>query len=350
VAPPGLVLAFVLVACSNVANLLLARASSRQRELAVRAAPGAGKGRLIRQSLTESVLLGVSGALAGFGLAFLLLRLFVSIAPQGIPRLDQAHLDLRVVAFALGISLISTLFFGLAPALQSSASEMMLGKGIHTTPRHLLRQTFIAAQIAISLMLLAGASLLLRSLWNLENVRLGMQTQSVLIEHVPLAQYRYPTLEKQLAFFGELETRINRLPDAKGVALSDSLPPFGRMRSTILAGIEVAGRPLFNESTGGSVGWRAVTPHYFAALGIPITQGRGFQENDLVPGEDPIILSESLARKLFPNANPIGQQLRLFRTPGSLANSCGHCRRREERWPRDPSRPRVLSALEERPC
>jgi putative ABC transport system permease protein len=310
------VLAFLLVACTNVANLLLARATARQREVAVRAALGAGKGRLIRQSLTESGLLGVFGALAGSWFAYLLLRLFVSIAPQGIPRLDQARLDVRVVIFTLGITLVSTLLFGFAPALQIPAPDALVGKDVRATPRNFLRQTFVSAQIAISLILLAGASLMLRSLWNLESVRLGMQTENVLIEDVSLAQYRYATPEKQLAFFGELESRVNRLPGMMAVALSDSLPPFGRMRSTILAAIEVAGRPLFNEGTGGSVGWRAVTPSYFAALDIRIVQGRAFQQSDLLANENPIILSETLSRELFSSANPIGQQLRLFRIPG----------------------------------
>jgi putative ABC transport system permease protein len=310
------VLAFLLVACTNVANLLLARATGRQREVAVRAALGAGKRRLIRQSLTESGLLGVFGALAGSWFAYLLLRLFVSIAPQGIPRLDQARLDARVVIFTLGITLISTLLFGLAPALQIPALDALVGKDVRATPHNFLRQTFVSAQIAISLILLAGAGLMLRSLWNLENVRLGMQTENVLIEDVSLAQYRYPTPEKQLAFFAELESRVNRLPGMMAVALSDSLPPSGRMRSTILAAIEVAGRPLFNEGTGGSVAWRAVTPSYFAALDIRIIRGRTFQPSDLLANEDPIILSETLALELFPTANPIGQQLRLFRIPG----------------------------------
>jgi putative ABC transport system permease protein len=312
----GAVLAFLLVACTNVANLLLARATGRQREVAVRAALGAGKGRLIRQSLTESGLLGVFGTLAGSWLAYLLLRLFVSIAPQGIPRLDQARLDVRVVIFTLGIALISTLLFGLAPALQIPAPDALVGKDVRATPRNFLRQTFVSAQIAISLILLASASLMLRSLWNLENVRLGMETENVLIEDVSLAHYRYPTPEKQLAFFAELESRVNRLPGMMAVALSDSLPPFGRMRSTILAATEVAGRPLFNEGTGGSVGWRAVTPSYFTALDIRIIQGRAFQQSDLLANENPIILSGTLARELFPSANPIGQQLRLFRIPG----------------------------------
>jgi len=311
----GSVLAFLLVACTNVANLLLARTTARQREVAVRVALGAGKGRLIRQSLTESALLGVCGAVVGSWFAYLLLRLFVSIAPQGIPRLDQARLDARVVFFALGLTLISAFLFGLAPAVQFPTSGVLVGKDAHATPRNFLRQTFVSSQIAISLILLAGASLMLRSLWNLENVRLGMRTENVLIEDVSLAQYRYPTLEKQLAFFTELESRVNRLPGMMAVALSDSLPPFGRMRSTIFAAIEVAGRPLFDESTGGSVAWRAVTPGYFEALNIPIIQGREFQQSDLLPNENPIILNQTLAGELFPNANPIGQQLRLFRIP-----------------------------------
>jgi putative ABC transport system permease protein len=312
----GSVFAFLLVACTNVANLLLARATGREREVAVRAALGAGKGRLIRQSLSESAVLGIFGAVAGSGFAYLLIRLFVSIAPQGIPRLDQARLDLRVVIFTLGFTLICAVLFGLAPALQIPAPDVLVGKDVRATPRNFLRQTFVSAQIAISLILLAGASLMLRSLWNLENVRLGMQTENLLIEDVPLAQYRYSTPEKQLAFFAELESRVNRLPGMMAVALSDSLPPFGRMRSTIFAAIEVAGRPLFNEGTGGSVGWRAVTPNYFRALAIPIIQGRGFQQSDLLANENPIILSETLSQELFPSGNPIGQQLRLFRIPG----------------------------------
>jgi len=312
----GSVLAFLVVACTNVANLLLARATLRQREVAVRAAVGASKSRLIRQTLTESTLLGIFGAIVGSWFAYLLLRLFVSIAPQGIPRLDQARLDLRVVVFTLGITLISVVFFGLAPAVQLPAPDILAGKEVRGTPRNSLRQTLASAQIAISLILLAGAGLMLRSLWNLENVRLGMQTENVLIENVSLGRYRYPTLETQLTFFAELESRVNRLPGLMAVALSDSLPPYGRMRSTILAAIEVAGRPPFNEGTGGSVGWRTVTPGYFTALGIPIIQGRAFQQGDLPANENSIILSETLARQLFPGANPIGHQLRLFRMPG----------------------------------
>ena len=307
------VIAFLLVACTNVANLLLARATGRQRELAVRAALGASRSRLVRQAVTESLLLGVLGGALGCAMAQVLLRLLVSIAPEGIPRLEQARLDLRVVAFTFGVALISAAFFGLAPALQHPAPELLIGREVRATVRNFMRQMLVSAQIAISLILLAGAGLLLRSLWNLENTPLGMQTENVLTEAISLGPYRYPKVEQQLAFFAELEARLKRLPGMISVALSDSLPPSGQMRSTIFAAIEVAGRPQASEGTGGTVGWRAITPEYFSALGIPIIQGRGFQKTDRLPTENTIILSETLARKLFPNADPTGQQLRLFR-------------------------------------
>jgi len=141
----------------------------------------------------------------------------------------------------------------------------------------------------------------------------GMQTENVLAEGISLGLYRYPKAEQQLAFFTELEAHLKRLPGVTSVAVSDSLPPSAPTRSTIFAAIEVAGRPLFSEGTGGSVGWRAVTPDYFSGLGIPIIQGQAFQEQDRLPTENAIIINEKLARALFPNANPIGQQLRLFR-------------------------------------
>jgi putative ABC transport system permease protein len=307
----GAVFAVLLVACTNVTNLLLARATSRMRELAVRTAIGATRGRLARQSLTESLLLGVLGGLAGCWFAQILLRLFVSIAPDGIPRLEQATIDIRVLLFALGVSLLSGIFFGLASALRRPAPELLTGKEIHATSRSVLRQVLVTVQIAVSLILLAGAGLLLRSLWKLETVALGMDANSVLTAGIDLADYRYPDSAKQLAFFDQLESRMKQMPGVTALALSDSLPPSGGMQATFLSTFEIPGHTKFSAGTGGMIGYRYVTPAYFHALGIRILNGRAFREEDRSPAEKPVILSEALARKLFPNdENPIGKSFR----------------------------------------
>lgn len=306
----GSVLAVLLVACTNVANLLLARAASRQRELAVRTALGASRGRLIRQSLTESLLLGFLGGAAGCAVAYGLLRWFVSLAPSDIPRLQQASLDLRALLLALAVSLLSGLLFGIAPALRRPAPELLAGKDIRSTSRSVLRELLVAGQIAASLVLLAGAGLLLRSLWNLQSVSLGMETEQVVVGKISLADYHYPDAARQLAFFDRLESALKRLPGVSSLALSDSLPPSGSMRSTIYARIEVAGQPQPPEGTGGMVGWREVTPSYFSALRIPILRGRAFREDDRAPNENPIILNEALAQRLFPHEEALGKSMK----------------------------------------
>jgi putative ABC transport system permease protein len=307
----GAVLAVLLVACTNVANLLLARATSRTRELAVRTALGATRARLARQSLTESLVLGVLGGLAGCWIAQILLRLFVSIAPEGIPRLEQATIDVRVLLFALGVSLVSGVLFGLASALRPPAPELLSGKENRATSRGMLRQVLVTVQIAVSLILLAGAGLLLRSLWNLETVALGMETKSVITAGIDLAQYRYPDSAKQLAFFNQLEARLKQMPGVTALALSDTLPPSGGSQATFLSTIEIPGHTKFSAGTGGMINYRFVTPAYYPALGIPILRGRGFRQEDRSSAEWPVILSESLARRLFPNGeDPLGKSFR----------------------------------------
>jgi putative ABC transport system permease protein len=313
----GSVFAVLLVACSNVANLLLARATVRERELAVRAALGASRGRLVRQSLTESLLLGLLGGAAGCALAAILIRVFVSIAPEGIPRLQQAGLDVRVGLFTVVVALASALIFGLAPALYKPSAEIMMGKEQISARRGgSLRQILVVTEIAISIVLLASAGPLLRSLWKLQNAPTGMETENVLTEAISLGSQNYREAAQQFAFFTNLEARLERFPGVTSVALSDSIPPAGQMRSTILAAVEVAGRPALAEGTGGPVGWRAVTPDYFSALAIPIIEGRGFRREDRLPSENPIILGETLARKLFPGERAVGKQVRLFKDPG----------------------------------
>ena len=277
----GAVLAVLAIACANVASLLLARAVSRQREYAVRAALGAGRGRLAGQALIESMLIGLAGGAAGCVLAGLLLRLFVAIAPEGIPRLNQATLDVRVLLFTLAASVGSGVLVGLAPALRNPRAGT-LGTWRTAGVRHpLFRQALVTAQISLSLILLAGAGLLLRSLWNLENQPIGMNSEGVVTAAVSLSQTAYSDGQRRLAFFEELETRLRKIPGVREVALANWIPPEDKREARMLyAALNVAGRPGLDEGTGGMVMWRRVTPRYFAALGIPILRGRGFEEGD----------------------------------------------------------------------
>ncbi|HEX4596063.1 MAG TPA: ABC transporter permease [Bryobacteraceae bacterium] len=301
--------AVLLIACANIANLLLARSVRRRREMAVRAALGAARSRLIRQTLTETLLLGLLGGVFGCALAWALLRFLVAIAPSGIPHLDQAALDGRVLLFALAGSLISGLVFGLAPAIQTPTAESLAGWRATGGRRMWLRESLVAAQIAVSVVLLTGAGMLLRSLWNLQNVPLGLSVEHVVTADFILGKQRYSEDVRQLQFFNELESRLRSIPGVTSFTISDSLPPYGVGRARPFAAIQVEGQAPFQEGTGGMVAWRYVTRGYFDTLGVPIAQGRGFEDRDRTPGESTIILSESLARKLFPNGSAVGHRI-----------------------------------------
>jgi putative ABC transport system permease protein len=303
------VVAVLLIACANIANLLLARSANRRKELSVRAALGASRGRLIRQTLTETMFLGLIGGVFGCALAWILLHVFIGIAPNGIPRLTQASLDGRVLFFACIGSLLSGLVFGLAPAIASPRAGSLTGSRTTGPRRTFLRETLVAAQIAVSLVLLTGAGMLLRSFWKLQSVPLGMETEHVVTAAFVLGKQRYSQDVQQLQFYDELERRLRQIPGTMSFVITDSLPPGGG-RGRPLAAIQAEGQPPFQEGTGGMVLWRYVTPGYFDTLGIPIVRGRGFREEDRGPAEHTIILSESLARKLFPNGDAVGKRVK----------------------------------------
>jgi len=302
------VLAVLLIACANVANLLLARAAGRRRELAVRAALGAPRVRLVRQALTESLMLAAAGGIAGCALAALLLRGFVAIAPNGIPRLHEAAVDTRVLLFTFAISLAAGLLFGLAPALQSPRAETLAGWRTAGARSHFFRQALVAAQIAISVVLLAGAGLLLRSLWNLENQPLGMRVDGVMTATVELGR-QYDSA-RRTAFFEAWEARLRQTPGINSAALVNALPPVTDVYLSMLYNaIGVAGRPQDRNGTGGTVAWRTVTPDYFAVLGIPVLRGRAFREDDRGADQNGVIVNEALAHRMFPGEDPLGKQI-----------------------------------------
>jgi len=215
-----------------------------------------------------------------------------------------------VLLFTLAVSLTCGIAFGLAPAFEHPPAETLVGWRSVGARHYLFRHSLVAAQICASLVLLTGAGLMLRSLWYLQNQPLGMRTGSVLTATVTLGQKSYSEPASQLAFFEELEARLHGIPGVTQLALSDSTPLSGTERSTIYSVIDVAGRPHSAEGTGGMVAWRAVTPGYFAALGVPILRGRGFREQDRDPQQNAVILSDSLALRMFPREDPLGRQIR----------------------------------------
>ena len=305
----GCVLALLLAACANIANLMLARAVARRQELAMRAALGAGRGRLMRQTLTESLIYGLLGGAAGCGLAWVLLPLCIGLAPKGTLRLEHARIDLRVLLFALAGSLAAALLFGLAPALEPSRAEALAGW--HTTgrARTLFRKALVSAHVAISLVLLAGASLLLRSLWKLQYQPLGFQPEHVMTASFAMPKRRYQMAKARAGFYDEIEERLKRIPGGGFFALSDSIPPRGSMGRPY-SNLRIAGHAPVAQD-GGMVEFRWVTPGYFRALGIQILDGRAFSESERASGESPIILSATLARRLFGHESPLGQQIDL---------------------------------------
>lgn len=307
----GAALALLLLAVANVANLLLARGAAREREFAVRAALGASRWRLARLQLIESSLLGVGGGIVGAGLTYLLLRLFVALAPAGIPRIRQAGLDAPVLLFVVAASLLAGLLCGLAPALAARPSRAMFAGRSLGPPRGRLGAALVVGQVATSLVLVAGAGLFVDTLRNIESVPLGMDASKVITAEITLGREAYRQAGATSQFFDRLQTKLRGLPGIAGVALGDSLPPTGGEHAHPFYGIRVEGRPPFEKGTGGLVGWRIVTPGYFQMLGIPVLEGRGFVASDQEPESNAIVLNQKLAARLFPDQQPIGGHVQL---------------------------------------
>ncbi|HEY3988699.1 MAG TPA: ABC transporter permease [Acidobacteriaceae bacterium] len=304
------VLAVLLIACANVASLFMTRAAARERELAVRAALGAGRARLMRQTLIEAMLLSIAGGITGCILAEALLRLFLSIAPAGIPFLRRAQLDPRILLFTLCLTLACGAVFGLVTALQRPHARALTAHTSGTGAQATLRRALVVAQIACSMLLLSGAALLLRSFYNIEQQNLGIRTSHVLTAAISLPPSRYGTPQKQTDFFNRAEIALRRLPSVADVAVSDSVPPQASRQGRWYSSLVVAGRPPAAESNGATVLRRSVTPAYFHVLDIPILRGRGFEEADRSSTEHTMILSQLLASRLFPGEDPIGQRIR----------------------------------------
>jgi putative ABC transport system permease protein len=308
----GAVAAFLLIACVNVTNLMLVRIGERRREFGVRAAIGAGRMRLARLALAESLLLALAAGTVGLLVAFALLQTFGAMAPPGIPGIASASLDLRVFAVAALLVALTGVAIGVWPAV----SVFRVGDlhGLRTTAaspaseRPRLRFALVTTQIALTLTLLGGSALLLRSLWNVVSVPLGFNAERIVTLHAPLGRVRYPTVEQGAAFLDELLARARAIPGTVSAALSDTAPPPSSGAS--LVGWEVEGRPADPNAPLARIRTRSVTPHYFETFQIPVLRGRTLREGDWA-GEPAVAINESAERLLFRGGPSVGRRIRI---------------------------------------
>ncbi|HEX5884685.1 MAG TPA: ABC transporter permease [Pyrinomonadaceae bacterium] len=301
----------LLIACANVANLLLVRAAARQKEIAMRTALGASRLRIIRQMITESLLLAIFGGALGALLATAGVKLLVSLSEDNIPRTANVKIDATVLAFTLFISLATGLIFGLAPAFRTMKENLVdalkdgIRGGSEATLKNRTRSLLVVFESAIAVMLLIGAGLLVRSLIALQNVDPGFDPNNVLTLRVDLSKQKYNTPEKTSNFFQQLETRVAGLPGVETVGLITDLPLSGQSNDMPFA---VEGRPVV-ASNKTFADFRRVNQNYFSALRIPLRRGRNFTEQEVRQSGKAIVVSQALVDSVFPNEEALGKRL-----------------------------------------
>jgi putative ABC transport system permease protein len=326
----------LLIACANIANLLLARATARRREIAVRTALGAGRWRIIRQLLTESLLLAFAGGALGLALSFLLIKLLIAFGPANIPRLDQVGLDARVLGFTVGVVGLVGLFFGLAPALHASKTDlndvMKEGgrSGSEGPGRNRVRAILVVSEIALCLLLLIGAGLLIKSFVLLRDVNPGFDPENVLTMRVALPGRRYPGPQQSATFFRELTQRVSALPGVESAGAALSLP-LGGSGSTAGRSLIREGRPLTPEEAL-QTDYFVVTPDYLKTMRIPVKTGRPFTDRDTAESPPVVIVNENIARLVFAGEDPIGKRIIVWRDekfPREIVGVVGDVKSRE---------------------
>jgi putative ABC transport system permease protein len=301
----------VLIACANVANLLLVRASVREKEIAIRAALGAGRGRLAGQMLAESLVLAVAGGVLGVGLAYAGLGPILALGARSIPRVADVAIDRQVLLFAAAASIVTGVLFGLAPAWQASRAGLAGvlkegGRSSATGGARWVRSTLLVVEVALSIVLLTGAALLLRSFSRLTSVDPGFRPDGVLAFQVSLPQKTYAG-PKTPAFYDALTERLESQADVRAVGLTQTLP----LRGSYELSFDIRGRAPAKPGEGPSAHYRAVSPHYFDALGIPLVKGRAFAASDGANSPLAAVVDRAFADKYFPNEEAIGQGLHI---------------------------------------
>ena len=311
----GAVGCVLLIACANIGNLLLARATARHRELSIRTALGASRARLVRQLLTESIVLGLAGGAAGVLFARWGLDLLLALAPSNLPRTNDIHLDASVLIFSLALSALTGVIFGIAPALLAAHTDVQEGlkQGARgsTDARGRLRGALVVVEVAFALVLLGGAGLLARSFMRLTHVDPGFAPEHATVLRLALPEKKYEKSEQQLAFADALLSRLRVLPGVQAAGLTHSLP----LISDWVLGFKIEGRPEVRPADLPNTNYYSVTPDYFPAMGIRLIRGRLFNQHDDARAPRVAIINETLARQFFPNEDPIGKRILVTNGP-----------------------------------
>ena len=321
----GAVGCVLLIACANLANLLLARATARHREISIRAALGAGRGRLIRQLLTESVVLAVCGGIAGVFLAKWGLDALLALAPTNLPRSGEIRLDPGILLFSLGLSIFTGLLFGSAPAWLAARADVneALKQGTRGSTeggaRGRLRSALVVVEVTLALVLLGGAGLLARSFMQLAHVDPGFIPENATVLRLSLPQKKYAQPEQQNAFADSLLEHVKNLPGVQAVGITHSMPLVG----DYVLGFNIEGRPAIAPADLPNTNYYAVTPDYFRAMGIRLVRGRVFTPQDDAKAPRVAIINETMARQFFPNEDPIGKRINITNGPDTWRQIIG---------------------------
>ena len=304
----------LLIACVNLANLLLSRSTARRREMGIRSSLGAGRSRLIRQLLTESVLLGIIGAVLGLVLAKVGTSLLVNLNPNVLPRAKEIALDARALGFTGAIAVLTGLLFGLAPAIHMARADLMAamrdgGRGNAIGfRRNRLRSVLVVGEVALALVLLSGAGLLMRSFYRLQSVDPGFDPHGVLTFHTNLPGAKYKTDEMQAAFYQRALERLRAIPSVSDAGAAQIFPLSG---DNYILSFEQLGKPPVPVGSEPNAAYYAATPGYIRSLKIPVKAGRDFSEHDDAAAPPVALISESMAHQFYRNENPLGQRIQM---------------------------------------
>ena len=310
----GAVALVLLIACANIASLILARNTVRRREIAIRRALGAGRFRLVRQLLTESLILALAGGVAGIFVATAGVDILKQLGPQSLPRLDEANVNSVVLAFTFAIAIFTGLLFGLGPALKASRRDLTQslkegGSSGDSRAKHRAHNTLIVAEVALSLVVLIASGLLLNSFWRLMRAPLGFDPANVLTTEISLLSPTYDDRQRRESFFRDLQEPIQSAPGAAAAGFISELPLSGEGNDTFFTIIE---RPPANPNDNADEDFRVIDGDYFGAMRIPLLAGRAFEHQDVSEDRQVMVINEPFAQKYFPHESAIGKHVKLF--------------------------------------